>query len=50
VLELLLKGKADPSAAQTDDGQTPLFIAAANGYASVIKLLLEYKVSVWWFC
>jgi ankyrin repeat protein len=41
VLALLLEANADPSAARTTDGQTPVFIAAVQGHLDVVALLLK---------
>jgi ankyrin repeat protein len=41
VLALLLEANANPSAARTDGGATPVYMAAWKGHADVLALLLE---------
>jgi len=43
---LLLDHNADVNARRTDNGATPLYIAACNGHAEVVKLLLDLKADV----
>jgi len=42
-VKLLLDNKADVNASRTNDGATPLYVAAQNGYTEVVKLLLDNK-------
>jgi hypothetical protein len=41
---LLLEAKAEPSAAKTDDGRTPLCAAAHTGHLNVVTKLLAARV------
>jgi len=45
-VKLLLDYKADVNASRHTYGATPLFIAAQNGQAEVMKLLLDYNADV----
>ena len=45
-VKLLLENKADVNACRTDDGATPLYIAAHKGHTETVKLLLENKADV----
>jgi ankyrin repeat protein len=43
VIEALLAAGADPSAATTTDGVTPMFIAAQFGHLNVVNALLSVE-------
>jgi len=38
---LLLDSEADVNASRTDDGATPLYVAALSGHVDTVKLLLD---------
>jgi len=42
----LLGSNANVNARRTDDGSTPLYIAAQNGHTEVVKLLLDNNADV----
>jgi ankyrin repeat protein len=46
VVKLLLEKGADMESQDTENSQTPLWWAAANGYEAVVKLLLEKGADV----
>jgi len=46
IVKLLLGNNADVNASCTDDGETPLYIAARNGHTEVVKLLLDNSADV----
>ena len=41
VMQLLLAHQADPDQGKTSDGATPFYVAAQNGYQTIIELLLK---------
>ena len=45
-MKLLLDNNADVNARRTDDGATPLHVAAQNGHTEVVKLLLDNNADV----
>ena len=46
MVEQLLKAGADVNTARTDDGSTPLYIAAQNCHEGVVEQLLEAGADV----
>ena len=45
-MKLLLDHNADVNAKRTDDGATPLYVAAQNGHTEAVKLLLDHNADV----
>ena len=45
-MKLLLNNNADVNASRSDNGATPLYVAAQNGHTEVVKLLLDNNADI----
>jgi len=45
-VKLLLNNNADVNASRSDNGATPLYVAAQNGHTEVVKLLQDNNADV----
>jgi len=43
---MLLEGRADADKATTDDGCTPMYLAAQDGHDAIVRALVEAKATV----